>query len=130
MVWGLIRRGPAADYSPGPAYSSIALASVTHLRANQADLTSPRGVADGAVRRPAADIAQDAVEHLFTAALDLRRLVTAASSEPVARRLPEAIELLDAVINRVFAAALDHEQAIEVPRSCAPQNGEFGSDAG
>jgi hypothetical protein len=89
----------AAQYSSRPAYPNPAIATVTPLRSDPAE----------EIQRQAAEAAEDVVERLFTAALDLRTLLTKASTEVAAERLRVAIDQLDAAINGIFAAALDRE---------------------
>lgn len=106
MFLGL-RRGSAAHYGPRPAHPYTALATVTVLRGNPAELLSdPAGV----MQQTVPEVAQGVIERLFTTGLDLRNVVTATGSELAAQRLREAIDQLDAVINGIFAAILDHER--------------------
>ncbi len=107
MFWGL-RRGADAHDSPRPAHPYTAMATVTVLRSNSAELLSdPAEV----MHQTVSEVAQGIIERLFTTGLDLRNVVPAAGSELAAQRLREAIDQLDAVINGIFAAILDHEQA-------------------
>lgn len=94
-----------ADYSPRPAYSDsagyTAMATVTMLRHDPPAATA----------ETVAGVAQDILKLLFTAGLDVRKLVLAAGSEAVAQQLRDAIDQLDAVINGIFAAVLDSERS-------------------
>jgi hypothetical protein len=110
MFWGL-SRGPAAHYSPRPAYPSTAMATVTALRSNPPD----------AIQETATEVAQDIIERLFTAGLDLRKVVRATGSDLAARRLREAIDQLDAVINGIFAAVLEQQRPSCDPRLRRPE---------
>jgi len=106
MFLGL-RRGQAAHDSPRPAHPHTAMATVTVLRSNPADLLSDPA---DLMQQTVPEVAQGVIERLFTTGLDLRNVVTATGSELAAQRLREAIDQLDAVINGIFAAILDNER--------------------
>jgi hypothetical protein len=120
MFWGP-SRGPAAHYSPRPAHPYTAIATVTALRSNPPDAIRETATEVAQDIETATEVAQDVIERLFTAGLDLRKVVRATGSDLAARRLREAIDQLDAVINGIFAAVLDQQRPSCDPRFRLPK---------
>jgi hypothetical protein len=95
-----LRRGSVFHDDAHPVYLNPAVVTLVPLRGNRAE----------AIQQQAAEAAEELIERLFAAALDLRRLLTTAGSELAAQRLRVAIDQLDDAINETFAAALDRER--------------------
>jgi hypothetical protein len=90
---------PAAGDIALPACSPNVLATVTALR----PLAAQNPV-------QAVETAQQSLERMFSAGLDLNRLMTLTDGAAAAGRLRRAIGQLDAVINEIFALMIDLER--------------------